>query len=345
MEHLPTPDMSTSSLIDYSGMDYLTKLNLPTVGPGQYHQLPTLRYKKFVLVDNLYGFDNNFRNQWLDQIDYDAEIFHEQFLLNEVKQQYPHITFRYDPLLHNDFYLKDRVNIRATDVYRIANLDIQHLISCFNATGHVGRQILVASLFKMGLWNNNTCTKYFNCWRDRIDGNIESLNSGEERFLRKFIIDDSGKSDQFYNDLIGTDKLMPTHNRFKNLPKLLPIIRSSFINLVSETVATSSQPYFTEKFLFPIVSGTLWLAYGQPMYHYYVEHAFGFKKYQIFDYAFDTIVDPLNRLITLLTMIKKFQVLTKDELMDLYLMEKDTIEFNRDHYFSDDYLKYLEKMI
>jgi hypothetical protein len=323
---------------------YLHGLNLPIFSPSNYCKLSSTRHNKIVVIDNLFGFDDNYRNQWLDQINNTIEIVHEQFLLDKVKQQYSHITFHYDPFLHDDFYLQDKINIRKSDAYQKTTVDIQNLISCFNASGHVGRQILVSALFKMGLWNNGTCTKYFECWRDRIDGNISTLNSTEARFFRKFIIDDTGNSDLFYANCIGPPELTPTHNRIGNLVKLLPIMRSSFINLVSETVSTSSQPYFTEKFLFPIISGNLWVAYGQPMYHHYIHEAFGFKNYQLFDYTFDTITDPLKRLITLLSMIKKFQSLTKDDLMDLYLMEKNNIAFNQDHYFSGDYLHCLQKM-
>jgi len=42
-------------------------------------------------------------------------------------------------------------------------------------------------------------------------------------------------------------------------------------------------------------------------------------------------------------MISKFKSLSSDDWRDLYLIELDTIEYNYDHYFSGNYLKFLEK--
>jgi len=71
-----------------------------------------------------------------------------------------------------------------------------------------------------------------------------------------------------------------------------------------------------------------------------VEKFYGFKKYtKLFDYTFDTIENPIKRLLELMTMISKFQKLSYDDLYDLYLLELDTINYNYDHYFSRDYIK------
>ena len=58
----------------------------------------------------------------------------------------------------------------------------------------------------------------------------------------------------------------------------------------------------------------------------------------MFDYRFDAIQNPVERLVELMTMISKFSVLSSDDWKDLYLLEQDTIEYNYDHYFSKDYL-------
>ena len=100
----------------------------------------------------------------------------------------------------------------------------------------------------------------------------------------------------------------------------------------------------TEKFLYSIVTRGLFLAYAQPEWHQHLEKYYGFKKYtQLFDYRFDSIQNPVERLTELMTMISKFSLLTPHEWHDLYLLEQDTIEYNYDHYFSGDYLKCLKQ--
>jgi hypothetical protein len=91
------------------------------------------------------------------------------------------------------------------------------------------------------------------------------------------------------------------------------------------------------------VTRGLFVVYGQPRYYDYFEHHFGFKKYnRIFDYSFDQIENPVERLIALTDMLSKFKNLTTDDWQDLYQMEQDTIEFNYNNYFSGEYLKQLE---
>ena len=66
---------------------------------------------------------------------------------------------------------------------------------------------------------------------------------------------------------------------------------------------------------------------------------------QISDYRFDSIQNPVERLIELMTMIGKFQLLSYDELHNIRLLELDTINYNYDHYFSGDYLKQLKQYV
>jgi hypothetical protein len=51
----------------------------------------------------------------------------------------------------------------------------------------------------------------------------------------------------------------------------------------------------------------------------------------------------VERLIKLMEMISKFNLLTTDDWKDLYQIEQETIEYNYHHYFSQDYLKCLAK--
>ena len=118
------------------------------------------------------------------------------------------------------------------------------------------------------------------------------------------------------------------------------------MHIVSETMATSYQPHVTEKFFFSIVTHGLFLAYAQPGWHAHLEKYAGFKKYtKLFDYRFDSIQNPVERLVELITMVSKFSHLSRFDWHDLYLMEKDTIDYNYDHYFSEKFVECIKTNI
>jgi hypothetical protein len=86
------------------------------------------------------------------------------------------------------------------------------------------------------------------------------------------------------------------------------------------------------------------LSYAQPGWHTHLEKFYGFKKYtKLFDYRFDLIQNPVERLVELMTMISKFSTLSLDEWQDLYLLEQDAIEYNYDHYHSRAYQRCLSQ--
>jgi hypothetical protein len=61
------------------------------------------------------------------------------------------------------------------------------------------------------------------------------------------------------------------------------------------------------------------------------------------DKSFDSIQNPVERLVELISMLSKFSVLTSDEWRDFHDMERETLEYNYHHYVSRDYLKCLER--
>ena len=65
---------------------------------------------------------------------------------------------------------------------------------------------------------------------------------------------------------------------------------------------------------------------------------------RIFDYRFDSMVNPVERLISLISMIHKFRHLSSDDWHDLWLIEQDSIEYNYDHYFSGNYSRILDQI-
>jgi hypothetical protein len=216
----------------------------------------------------------------------------------------------------------------------------------FNRSGHVSRQLLTAAMHKFGWFDSNYSSKLFAYNVDTLDGHVQQYLSGDnERVYRKFIIDDT--AGEFYNSICGFSEETKIfehqpYDHINNVNLLADRIMSSFVQIVSETIGTSYNPYLTEKSLFPIICKTLWVGYNQPNFHKYLEKFYGFKNYnKIFDYTFDQIDNPIIRLVTLMTMLSKFEKLSKADKHDLYLLENDTIEFNYNHYYSGDCMKQL----
>jgi hypothetical protein len=106
-------------------------------------------------------------------------------------------------------------------------------------------------------------------------------------------------------------------------------------------MATSYHPFVTEKIFYSVATRGLFVAYAQPGWHAHVEKYYGFKTYnKIFDYRFDNIQNPVERLVELIAMLYKFKHLSKADLHDLYLIEQDTIEYNYDHAYSGNLLRH-----
>jgi hypothetical protein len=288
----------------------------------------------FQAGDHLNGFDQNGNNELLhalDQRSTNLKVSTNYVLPDQIKKLYPNLTFTnwIGPIMTYLDFCKQPLVLPT-------NREFSNFVCSFNASDCYARQFLTSALHKFGWFNPEYSSKMFVVSKDTIDGNLASyVNHDQERFYRKFIIDDN--ADEFYQSSIefGYDKL----NNLGNLTHLQEKITSSFVQIVSETVGHSYVPYLTEKLIYPIVCKTLWVGYAQPGWHAYVKKMCGFKQYdKIFDYSFDNIQNPVIRLVEMLTMLSKFENLSKLDWHDLYLIEKDTIDFNYDHYFSRSYL-------
>jgi hypothetical protein len=173
-----------------------------------------------------------------------------------------------------------------------------------------------------------------------LNGHITDYVNDQDNFYLKFFVNEH--SEEFFQSTNSFGHVRFEHNQ--NIHNLESKLTESFLHIVSETAATSYYPFVTEKFLYSIVTRGLFLAYAQPGWHAHVEKYHGFKRYtKLFDYRFDSIKNPVERLVELITMISKFSHLTPAEWHDLYLIEQDTIEYNYDHYFSNRYLEVLKK--
>ena len=299
------------------------------------HIIPPLGVDPAVIkiVDHCGGFSQDLKNLILDEIDgiYPGQkIVTAEFVADDrLKKSYPDIKFQFD----------DRALLSELQAYnQHPTINYKNFICSFNGSEHVSRKFLTAILQKFGYFDLGYCSKNLCYSVDVLDGHLSDYVTNDN-FYRKFFI---GKNSEEYFQLINSfDYARFTHD--SNIHVLESRLTESFLHLVSESMATSYYPFVTEKFLYSVVTRGLFLAYAQPGWHTHVEGYYGFRRYdKLFDYRFDTIVNPVERLLELVTMVSKFSHLSPADWHDLYLIELDTVEYNYDHYFSGKYLKGLE---
>lgn len=280
--------------------------------------------------DHLDGFNSDLTNHILDHVHAHSndtvELVTDFRFVNDEIIHYPKFRFAWHDTWVNDCFMQYRMH---------PELDYQNFLCSFNGTAHVGRQLLVSYLHRMGWFDVRYVSKNFSYTVDQLDGHLRSLVPPEAlRLYRKFFI--GPQSQEFFATLNGFGHVRFDHaNNIYNLEK--PITHS-FLHLVSESLATSGYPFVTEKFLYSVITRGLFLAWAQPGWHRHLEQHWGFRRYtKIFDYAFDEVQDPVQRLVALMDMIAKFARLGPDDWRDIYEIEKHTIAHNYEWYFSRDY--------
>lgn len=298
------------------------------------------------IEDHIGGIDINGRNIMLDRIQYFAErnninaarMILDFPVLDKIKNNYPNLKFEYchfDPMWTS--FLKYKIH---------PEIEFENFACTFNRAAHVSRKLLVSALDKWGMFNDKFSSKMLVFDLEEIDGHIKDLTGDRENFYRKFIIDDA--REQWYKTPVDIGRpsfIMIQKDHDQNLLLLEKSLTSSFLHIVSESMATSYHPFITEKFLYSVVTRGLFLAYGQQYWHQSLIDFYGFRLYDnIFDYRFDNILNPIERLIELLCMISKFSNLSRHDWHDLYQLESENIEYNYDHYFSERYLDFVKKI-
>jgi hypothetical protein len=293
------------------------------------------------LQDHLCGHEQDMSNVVLARLNTLAGVQNKKLTVryhsvldHTVTINYPNLIIKFDHMFQNT------VNLKKFQKYNIhPEVDFKNFLCSFNGSPHVSRKLLVSILQKFGYFDPEYCSKNFSHTSNILDGHISDYVANHDQFYRKFFIADN--NDTFFDTIYSFGHIRFDHaNNIYNLENKLT---KSFLHIVSETMATSYYPFVTEKFLYSVVTRGLFLAYAQPGWHTHLEKYYGFKKYtKLFDYHFDTIQNPIKRLVELMSMILKFSVLSKDDWQDLYEIEKDAIEYNYDHYFSGDYLKKLQ---
>jgi hypothetical protein len=295
----------------------------------------------FKIVDHLNGWDHNLHNDYLYLLDQHAQsqgrtfdIIYHQLLPDSATGQYKNLKIQFS----SEF--QRMMNFRHFTRYNThSELTFKNFVCSFNGSSHVSRRLLTSILKKFNWFDPVYSSKNFYFTPDIIDGHLSDyLPDSQHQVYRNFF----SNNDDFCQGIYSFG-----HNRYKhhqNIHTLESKLTDSFLHVVSETMATSYCPFITEKFLYSIVTRGLFLSYAQPGWHDYLSKYYGFKKYtRLFDYRFDDIQNPVERLVELMTMISKFSVLSTDQWRDLYLLEADTIQYNYDWYFSKNYLKCLEQ--
>lgn len=293
------------------------------------------------LHDHLCGFDLNLRAPVLDRLsklvpDRPLTVASEYIVNQQIKNNYPNFNFVFSVNNHN----------RVLDKFRAYNihpeLKFKNFLCSFNGSPHVSRKLLVAILHKFGWFNTEYSSKNFVLSQTQLSGHIQDYVKNNSSFYDKFFLSDN---DEFYSTIYSFGNYGKSrYNHYRNIVTLEKQLTDSFVNLVSDTMATSYYPFYGEKFLYSVVTRGLFVSYGQPNWHSTLENCYGFKKYnRIFDYSFDEIANPVERLLELVSMLGKFSMLTQSDWRDLYSLEIDNIEYNYDHYYSRDYIKCLKK--
>ena len=309
---------------------------------NQIDRLPS----EFSMGDHLGGFDLDLKNNIFTRLDDYARnndriftINVDQFYPKKIHDHYKNLQIKFDYNLFLTY--QNSTNNTLVDYKIHPKLCYKNFLCSFNGSPHTSRKFLVAALHRWGYFSSDTCSKNFRFTLDKIDGHLaDYLDQQQHRFYRKFFIDRI--SAEFFESTNGFGYVQYDHAH--NIYNLEHQLTSSFLHVVSETMATSYYPFVTEKFLYSVVTRGLFVAYAQPGWHDHLARHYGFRRYdRVFDYRFDSIANPVERLVEMMSMISKFSVLSSDDWRDLYEMELDTIEYNYDHYFSQNYLKCLEK--
>ena len=303
---------------------------------------------QFILHDHVNGFDQHLNVKTLEFLDTAAKKLNRHYkityhqLLPVQVSKYTNLTFTFDPTLHNMYNLGLHLGSNEVVVENPGKFD--NFICSLNGFPHQSRQLLVSALNKFGWFNSDYSTKTFALRYDHIVDLIkEYLPVDEQELYIKLLIGNTENS-AFYGSIVNFYYYQRNENVAENLRLIAHRMQPSFINIVAETMGTSYWPFVTEKFLEPIITKNIWLTYGQPGHNQQVRDMYGFKSFDLFDYSFDSEPNPVKRLYQLMDMLRKYGSLTTAEWHDLYLLEKDTVDYNYDHYFSGDYYKTLVRM-
>jgi hypothetical protein len=294
------------------------------------------------VIDHLDGFSIDAKSSVLAEINLqtnECRTVHCEYIPNtEIKNNYSKLEIKFDI---NTWFQEN--NISGIQPKLDHNKNITKFLCSFNNSGHIGRILLTSALNSYGYFDPETCSKNFVYRPDKILSSLHEEVRQQDQCYKMFFFQNNVEEFSSAKFIFG---MPPGRDHGQNQEFLSPRIDKSFLHLVSETMATSYYPFVTEKFFYSVAAGNLFLAYAQPDWHDHVTHWFGFRQYnKIFDYYFDSIKNPVMRLITLMDMISKFSKLSLCEWNELYKIEQETIDYNYEHFASGRYLVHLHRKI
>jgi hypothetical protein len=300
-------------------------------------ELPNLE-STVIIQDHMGGFDLNMHNPMLKLLnDYALannriySVYQSYILTPEVKKNYPGLDLHYKSVHGHGNYFSSLVDYKIHPEIKYKNF-----LCSFNGSPHVSRKLLVSILNKFGFFNPEYSTKNMLFTATELDGHLTEWVYDKQKFYNCFFMN----QDSFYPKIYTYNYSSIDH--MKNIKSLENRLTKSFLHIVSESHATGYYPFYTEKFLYSIVTRGLFLSYAQPKWHEHLERYCGFRLYRnLFNYDFDAIINPVDRLIELMCMISKFSQLSQDDWHLLYDLESENIEYNHDHYFSGNFIKQL----
>lgn len=317
-------------------------------GPSNYHSVGLAQsLDQVILRDHLGGFSCDHTNPLLHDLDqrYTNLLVRTEYMFDtDLLYRYRNLDLKFDvsAWMHGN-----QVSSFDTTAVPLSQTP-DNFLSCFLGSPHVGRKLLAAVLHRLG-WFGLHCSKPFAVDASTVDGHIQDLTGHRERLYIKLLL--APDSQEFlsriqdpygYNQHATPWPAEAHNNHTRVLESIGPAMRSSFVNLISETLPTSYYPFVTERLFYSVCNRGLFLAYAQPGWHAHVCKNFGFRLFDIFDYSFDLILDPVQRLVALTSMLSQFAGLSTLDWHDLQQMEAHTTEYNWHHFVSGDYVKFLK---
>ena len=294
-------------------------------------------FRNIQLIDHIDGFDCNYKNRILNTVqEFPLTVWTQTIFNEKVKASYPTLNFKFDlNLSKTSHHVLDMLSYGA----RVpTDKNFKNFICSFNGSDRPDRLLLTAALYKLGWVNLDYFSKNFSYNLENLTTVIQDYSN--DPYYVELLADQS--AGEFYNLIHGFNYVSWEHQN--NVETLYTKINSSFIQLVGETYAASYHPFTSEKFIQPMVCKSLWIAYSQPGYHAYLEKYYGFKlHHRLFDYGFDLIENPVERLVRLTEVLKPYANLSSEEWYQLYQDELDIIEYNYDWYYSRKYLSHLSQ--
>lgn len=316
----------------------------PLLDGGNYGKIELDLDVPVLVFDHLGGFNIEQENELLEQLqdctNNTRDVYCEYIFSDKIRNKYSKLNLQFDISLWKQGNCIDTMTIPEKP-----NHDFQNFLCTFNSNPHVSRKLLVSLLRKRGWFNEKYSTKQFAFHPVLLLGDLYDLIGTRAKWYSKFFIaDESPGSDKWNSSVLTIGSKSPSHGI--NFSLLKESLSQSFVHVVSETMATSYYPFVTEKCFYSIANQGLFVAYAQPGWHKHLEVYFGFKKYnKIFDYSFDHIVNPVDRLLTLTDMLSKFANLNRFDWHDLWLVERDTIMHNYMHFAGGQYLYHLQSKL